>query len=140
MNYKKIFQISMSLILIILFLAACGSRSTTGKVEGRISRSDTNESISNVKITLTSLSSKQETEVITDDKGNYSFAELNPDKYGLSATWVSNCTKFGAIEDKENGWFGFVDNKKVIVITIKEAFEVAAGTTIEKNFDLSSCP
>ena len=130
----------MSLILVVLFLAACGLRSTTGKIEGRISRSDTNEPISNVEITLTSLSSKQQTEVVTDDKGNYSFADLNPDKYGLSATWVSNCTKYGVIEDKENGWFGFVDNKKVAVITIAEAFEVTAGTTTEKNFNLSSCP
>lgn len=140
MNYKKIFQTSTNLILIVLFLAACGLRSTTGNVEGRMSRSDTNEPISNVKITLTSLSSKQQTEVMTDDKGNYSFADLSPDKYGLSATWVSSCTQFGVIEDKENGWFGFVDNKKVAVITIAEAFEVSAGTTIEKNFDLSSCP
>ena len=140
MNYKKTFQMSMNLILIILFLAACGLRSTTGKVEGRMSRSDTNEPISNVKITLTNLSSKQQVEVMTDDKGNYSFVELSPDKYGLSATWISNCVQYGVIEDKENGWFGFVDNKKSAVITIAEAFEVTAGTTVEKNFDLSSCP
>lgn len=137
MNYKKIFQIFTNLILITSFLAACGARSTTGKIEGRIFRSDTNEPISNARVTLLS-SSKQEIETMTDNKGNYSFAEVIPGKYGLSATWISNCTKVGAIE--QDGWFVVVDNKKNILIATKEALEITAGDTIEKNLNLSSCP
>ncbi len=137
MNYKRIFQIFASLILTTSFLAACGARSTTGKIEGRIFLSGTNEPISNAKVTLLS-SSKQKIETMTDDKGNYSFAEVIPDKYGLSATWISNCTQFGASE--QDGWLVVVDNKKNILVATKEALEITAGDTIEKNFGLSSCP
>ena len=142
MNRKKLVQL-LTLILIGSFLAACGPTPTTGKIEGRVFRSDTNEPITNASVSLnrrTSGESKEIAKTTTDAQGNYSFTEVEPGVYSLSAGWSSTCN--GPDFFFQNGWAVIVSAGGELVATLEEEATVAAGDALQKNLDLDLkfCP
>lgn len=91
MNHKIERGIGVGLVL--LFLVGCGGPATpippsTSVIEGQAFWSNTTNPIAGVTIALyDATSDKKTTEAITDERGQYSFAEVKPGTYWMTATW-----------------------------------------------------
>lgn len=124
---------------------------TTGRIEGKVFRSDTGKSIANATVSLddATLDPKDPkfkvSETTTDVQGRYSFADVKPGRYSMSVTWLfqnqsdSPCPGVGMTRD---GWLVIVGVRKdgglVLVATgVEQKFTVAAGETLRRDIDLS---
>lgn len=99
MNGNKLLQQMFSLALVTLLLVGCGGGShatptpTTGKVEGTVLLDgDTGQPIADVDVDLLSESSLDTIASIkTDSRGHYSFVDVEPGRYTVTAYVKGNC-------------------------------------------------
>jgi hypothetical protein len=108
MSNGKLLQQTFSLMLVVLQLAGCGGppggaavaptpapptatstpMQTTGRIEGRVFRSDTDTPITGATVTLYDATMDEDVaEIVTDAKGRYSFVEVKPGTYWLAVAW-----------------------------------------------------
>jgi hypothetical protein len=142
-----VLQLVIAVIFVMSFLVGCGTP-TTGTIEGKVYRSDMMEPIPNATVEL-HLSKSVVAEATTDEQGNYSFSEVKPDTaYLLSVVAIfknknaSPCIPSSLLAENRDGLLmGVKDNQytdgSFEVFTTGQAFSVAAGEVVEKNFDMS---
>lgn len=121
----------------------------SGKLEGRVFRSDTNASATGVDVELVDRGSPKENQAIamatTGPKGNFSFTGVRPGTYSMVVTARYHfqrelpCVPSGMLALTRDRWIvavartasgGFVE-----IVTV-ERFPVAESAAVEKNVDL----
>jgi hypothetical protein len=153
---KTRISLSVLLLLICVFMVACGSAKSLGStlaIKGKLHKGDL--AISKASITLydpnvdTSDPAYKVAETETDGKGQYSLKSVKPGIYTLaimiSKPDFSNlpCKSTGAFALDADVWAQEVvlrlnDGSGVLSLEIKQV-ELVAGKVTERNIDLTNC-
>jgi hypothetical protein len=118
---------------------------TTGRIEGRVWRSDTAKPVPDAVVFLSDATTEQDVaESTADAQGRYLFAEIEPGTYSLSATWKFDNQADAPCQGVDmtvEGWFVIVgvqpEGGLLLVATSGEQFNIAAGDVRQQEIDLS---
>ncbi len=124
-----------------------GKKAKTATFTGAVTRSDTKQSVSGVKILLMDekRSDKQDNsvETVTGEDGKFSFDELKAGKYTISIRASFDNEKdvpcqllMGKIDEPNSQLLILTEGDKKIEQIFIKGFSVKAGKTIHKEFDL----
>jgi hypothetical protein len=154
MGRGKLLQPAIGVTLAMLLLVGCGtSAPTTGRVEGKVFRSDTDETYAGVEVELWApgpVDERFQVATTTDEQGHYAFTDLEPGEYivGVSVEVGSMdnspCQEFTSVYGLPTAVYvigeqGFMANflgSELLVQTAGEDIGLSAGDIVQVDFDL----